>query len=418
MLKSAGFAFLFCAALAQQVEEGVAPVGADGKPLNVDFETGTLKDWTATGHAFDKQPVRGDTVAARRGDMKSDHKGDYWIGTYEIAGDAPQGMLTSATFKVTHPFCSFLVAGGSHDTTCVELWCTEGKQLIARVSGDDTENLKPVIVDVAPYVGKEMFIRLVDQHSGGWGHINFDHFRLHEKRPKFPNTRNQNAALQKDQFKHHGLPPEDAAKAMTLPEGFTVTLAAGEPEITQPIAMALDERGRLWVAQNLEYPIWHAPEQGGKGAIFIFEDTKGDGRFDKKTLFAANINFISGLEAGSGGVWVGAPPYPLFIPDKDHDDRPDGPPQVILDGFGHQDTHETLNTFIWGPDVWLYGCHGVFTHSEVGRPGCKPEERQKMNAGFWRYHPIKQRFELFAEGASNQDRKSTRLNSSPVSESR
>src|ERR1700722_11355751 len=83
--------------------DSTLPLGRDGHPLNLDFETGTLKDWTATGNAFDAQPNQGDTVAARRGDMKSNHHGTFWVGTYEVAGDAPQGTLTSASFKVTQP---------------------------------------------------------------------------------------------------------------------------------------------------------------------------------------------------------------------------------------------------------------------------------------------------------------------------
>src|ERR1700738_1472110 len=84
--------------------EGVLPVGADGKPLNLDFETGTLKDWTATGDAFNGQPVRGDTVNARRPDMKSNHAGQWWVGTYEVQkNDRAQGTLTSVTFPVTQP---------------------------------------------------------------------------------------------------------------------------------------------------------------------------------------------------------------------------------------------------------------------------------------------------------------------------
>src|SRR5438876_5826885 len=81
--------------------KGVRPVGTDGKPLNFDFETGTLQDWTAEGDAFVGQPVKGDTVFPRRSDM-SQHQGQYWIGTYERAGDKPQGSLTSVPFKVTH----------------------------------------------------------------------------------------------------------------------------------------------------------------------------------------------------------------------------------------------------------------------------------------------------------------------------
>ncbi len=100
-------------------------------------------------------------------------------------------------------------------------------------------------------------------------------------------------------------------------------------------------------------------------------------------------------------MWVGAAPYFLFIPDRDGDDKPDGPPEVLLDGWGYQDTHETLNTFIWGPDGWLYGCHGVFTHSNVGKPGTPDKDRTPINAGIWRYHPTRHVFEVFAHGTSN-----------------
>src|SRR5947208_4433119 len=89
--------------------EGILPTGADGKPLNLDFEDGTLKDWTATGDAFDGQPVKGDTVSRRRGDMRSGHQGNFWVGGYELHGDDATGTLTSAPFKVTHRWASFLV---------------------------------------------------------------------------------------------------------------------------------------------------------------------------------------------------------------------------------------------------------------------------------------------------------------------
>src|SRR5215813_9891972 len=100
---------------------GVLPKGPDGKPLNLGFETGTLKDWTASGKAFEGQPVKGDTVAPRRADMSSDHDGQYWVGTYERFGDDPHGTLTSVPFRVTYPYASFLVAGGAQPTTRVEL---------------------------------------------------------------------------------------------------------------------------------------------------------------------------------------------------------------------------------------------------------------------------------------------------------
>ena len=138
------------------------------------------------------------------------------------------------------------------------------------------------------------------------------------------------------------------------------------------------------------------PDKDARDRILIFEDTNDDGRFDTRKVFADHLNLVSGLEVGFGGVWVGAAPHFLFIPDRDGDDRPDGPPQVLLDGWGQHDTHETLNSFTWGPDGWLYGCHGVFTHSRVGKPGSPDADRTPLNAGIWRYHPTRHVFEVFA----------------------
>jgi putative membrane-bound dehydrogenase-like protein len=376
---------------------GALPVGKDGKPLNFDFEAGTLKDWTAEGDAFTKQPIKGDTVAARRGDMRSDHAGQFWVGSYEVLYDAPTGTLTSVPFVLTKPFVSFLVAGGSSDSTCVEIVRKDTEKVIQRVSGEDTENLKGVSVDLTAHVGAEIFVRLIDRNTGGWGHLNFDDFRLHDQKPNFPTRAPQ---LAPDVIAHSGLSPVDAAKAMTVPEGFKVSLFAGEPDVQQPIAMTIDDRGRLWVAEAYSYPI-RLPEDKAKDRIVIFEDTDNDGHFDTRKVFTDKLNLVSGMELGFGGVYVGSAPHLLFIPDKDGDDVPDAEPQILLDGWGYQDTHETLNSFIWGPDGWLYGCHGVFTHSRVGKPGTANNKRVPINAGIWRYHPTRHVFEVFAEGTSN-----------------
>src|SRR5271154_6230535 len=149
---------VFAAEPTKTPAEGVLPVGADGKPLNLDFETGTLKDWTAEGEAFKGQPIKGDTVAKRRGDSKSNHQGNYWIGGYELHGDQPQGTLTSVPFKVTHPWASFLVGGGSHPETCVELVLKDNGEVFSRTSGIEEENLRRVAVDLQKYQGKEIFI--------------------------------------------------------------------------------------------------------------------------------------------------------------------------------------------------------------------------------------------------------------------
>ncbi len=196
-----------------------------------------------------------------------------------------------------------------------------------------------------------------------------------------------------------GLSPREAARAMTVPPGFRVSLIAGEPDVHQPVALATDDRGRLWVAENYIYPEWK-PE-GGKDRILIFEDEKGDGSYSKRRVFVENLNFVSGVEIGFGGVWVAAPPKLLFYPVRPGADQPDGPPDVVLDGWGYQDTHNLINNLLWGPDGWLYGCQGIATRSRVGRPGTPDPQRVFLDAGIWRYHPTQRRFEVFSEGTCN-----------------
>ncbi|CAN5191927.1 hypothetical protein BH11PLA2_BH11PLA2_13580 [soil metagenome] len=383
--------------------EGIRPVNTAGTPLNLDFETGTLADWTPEGDAFDGQPIKGDSVHARRKDMKSGHTGNFWIGTYEKHGDKAKGTLTSTAFKVTHPWATFLIGGGSGPDTRVEI-LLDGK-VIFKAHGADSEEMKRTAVDLAKYRDKLIQIRIVDNGTKGWGHINFDDFRFHTAAPKVP--KQQASPMKFDEQKNAGLSPLEAAKAMTVPEGFSVSLFAGEPDVHQPIAFCFDDRGRLWVVEAFTYPQRHAfpgpllpdADKAKGDRILIFEDTDGDGKFDKKTVFIEGLNLVSGIEFGFGGIYVGAAPYLLHIPIKD--DKPAGPPVILLDGWGYQDTHETLNSFVWGPDGWLYGCHGVFTHSKVGKPGAPDKDRTPINAGVWRYHPTRHVFERFAEGTSN-----------------
>jgi putative membrane-bound dehydrogenase-like protein len=196
-------------------------------------------------------------------------------------------------------------------------------------------------------------------------------------------------------------PAEQTLAQMYLPEGFRAELIAAEPDLRQPVAFAFDERGRIWVAEAFSYPT-KRPAGQGLDKIVIFEDRDGDGSFETRKIFAEGLNLVSGLEVGYGGVWVGAAPELLFIPDRNHDDVPDGPPQVLLDGFGFQDTHECLNSFLWGPDGWLYGNQGVFNTAHIGKPGAPDTERVELRAGVWRYHPQRRKFEVFANGGSNQ----------------
>jgi putative membrane-bound dehydrogenase-like protein len=193
--------------------------------------------------------------------------------------------------------------------------------------------------------------------------------------------------------------PLEAAKTMEVPKGFNVTLFAGEPDIKQPIAFCIDDRGRLWVAEANNYPDKKA---GKKDRIIILEDTDGDGRHDKRIVFYDKLEYVSGIEVGFGGVWVMSIPNFYFIPDADYNGVPDGEPVVLLDGFGtHANSHTIANGFAWGPDGWLYGTHGITNWSLPGKPGTPKEKRRRFEGGVWRYHPVRHIWEPFAIGTTN-----------------
>jgi putative membrane-bound dehydrogenase-like protein len=210
---------------------------------------------------------------------------------------------------------------------------------------------------------------------------------------------------------------EQAVAKMTVPAGFEVKLAAAEPAIEQPMAFCWDDRGRLWVAENRDYETRKTGfSASGDSRIVILEDTDGDGKMDMRKVFLEGVPFPAALAVGFDGLWLGAPPNLLFVPDRDRDDRADAEIEVRLTGWGIQDRHETINSLAWGPDGWLYGCQGYATRSQVGKPAgagrlyrhgeAFPEqpavrEPQYLDGGVWRYHPTKDRFEVVAHGFSN-----------------
>ncbi|MGI9220704.1 MAG: PVC-type heme-binding CxxCH protein [Woeseiaceae bacterium] len=175
---------------------------------------------------------------------------------------------------------------------------------------------------------------------------------------------------QQEGFEAEFLSPARAVETMTLASDFAANVFASEPMITQPMAFTWDDRGRLWIAVNRDYRgRVNGYDRSFESQILILEDTDGDGVADDKKVFLDKVLFPSAMAVGMDGLWLGAIPNLLFIPDRDHDDRADVDDiEVRLTGWGDRDLHETLNSLHWGPDGWLYGLQGVFTPSRVGIP--------------------------------------------------
>jgi putative membrane-bound dehydrogenase-like protein len=200
------------------------------------------------------------------------------------------------------------------------------------------------------------------------------------------------------------LPAAEAAAAMDVPAGFHVGVFAAEPDVQNPIAMAWDPRGRLWIAENHTYaerPI--KMDTRLRDRVLVFKDNDDDGTADERKVFLDDLQQLTSVEVGLGGVWLLCPPRLLFVPDRNGDDVPDGPAKVVLDGFevATENYHNFANGLRFGPDGWLYGRCGGSCPGRVGPPGATAEKRVRLEGGIWRYSPRSGRFEVLSHGTTN-----------------
>ncbi|MFO0939030.1 MAG: PVC-type heme-binding CxxCH protein [Gemmataceae bacterium] len=200
------------------------------------------------------------------------------------------------------------------------------------------------------------------------------------------------------------MPAEEAARKFKMPPGFKVSVFASEPDVRNPIACCWDGKGRLWVAENYTYA--ERPlnfDLNLSDRIVVFHDKDGDGKWDERKVFADNLKRLTSVCVGRGGVWVMCPPQLLFIPDADNDMKPDGPAQVILEGFNvpKENYHNFANGLKWGPDGWLYGRCGASSPGLVRCADMGPETAVPLAGGIWRYHPEKKLFEPVCHGTTN-----------------
>ncbi len=196
----------------------------------------------------------------------------------------------------------------------------------------------------------------------------------------------------------------EVALKMELPKGFKATLFASEPEVQNPIAMAWDSGGRFWVAENFTYAeAQQRFDLSFRDRVLVLEDVDGDGVSDKRTVFTDQVQMLTSVEVGHGGVWLMCPPHVLFIPDANQDLVPDGPAQIVLDGFtvSEANYHNYANGLRFGPDGWLYGRCGASCPGLIGRPGTPDKDRFALEGGIWRYHPTRKTVEVLCAGTTN-----------------
>lgn len=200
------------------------------------------------------------------------------------------------------------------------------------------------------------------------------------------------------------MPPDEAAAEFQVPDGFTVDVFAAEPAVRNPIALNWDTRGRLWVAENFTYAEREKKyDLSLSDRVLIFHDKDGDGKPDETKVFTDTVKRLTGVLPGRGGVWLLCPPQLLFVPDRDGDDKPDGPPEAVLDGFDvpTENHHNVASCIRWGPDGWLYGLCGASGPGKIRRPDQPPEAAVPLVGGVWRYHPKTKVYESVCHGTTN-----------------
>jgi len=190
---------------------------------------------------------------------------------------------------------------------------------------------------------------------------------------------------------------EQPVPSFTVADGLEVSLWAENPQLYKPIQMNWDHQGRLWVASSRVYPQIR-PGQEPEDAVVVIEDTDGDGKADKSTVFAEGVLIPTGvLPDNRGGVYVAASHQLLHFSDTNGDGKADVR-RIILSSFGTEDTHHNLHTLRWGFDGHLYMNQSIYTHTHIETP----HGVMRLNSGgIWRFNPDTLLMEIFTKGGCN-----------------
>jgi putative membrane-bound dehydrogenase-like protein len=190
------------------------------------------------------------------------------------------------------------------------------------------------------------------------------------------------------------LTPEQSMKLIQVPVGFELQLFASEPMIINPMAMAWDERGRLYVIETVDYPN-EVRTEGGNDKIKILEDTNGDGKADKVTIFAENLNIPTSIMAVNGGILISMAPDFVFLKDTDGDDKADVR-EVVMTGWGKSDTHAGPSNLKYGFDNKIWGVLGY-----SGFNGEVSGVKHQFGQGVYRFDPSGENLEYLGNTSNN-----------------
>ncbi len=189
--------------------------------------------------------------------------------------------------------------------------------------------------------------------------------------------------------------PDESRRHGVVPRDFELSLFAAEPEIGKPLALAWDHRGRLWIAESVDYPNSRQPVGAGRDRIKICEDTDGDGRADKFTVFADKLSIPTSMVFAKGGLIVHQAPDTLFLKDTDGDDQADER-RVLFTGWNTSDTHAGPSNMRWGFDNWIWGMVGY-----AGFQGEIGGEKVEFRTGFYRFRPDGSKLEFLRNTNNN-----------------
>jgi uncharacterized protein len=192
------------------------------------------------------------------------------------------------------------------------------------------------------------------------------------------------------------LTPEQSMSLIQVPPGFELQLFASEPMVVNPIYMNWDEKGRLWVIETVDYPNEIKTDDIGDDRIVILEDTDGDGKADKKTIFAEKLNIPTSFVFSNGGVIVSQAPSFLFLKDTNGDDKADIR-QNVLSGWGKNDTHAQASNLRYGLDNQIWGVVGYSGYYN----GKKGKDSIRISNGVYKFDPNTKQLEYLSNTSNN-----------------